>query len=142
KTIKEFRKCLGQIASGIHLHPSFWPCNPKVLDQACGRISRIENDEGRAGFKNAEQSQHERRAAVRVDRDDVLRLNSASYKIVRQLVAARVEFTVCPQLVGINNSRSIRHSLSLPGKQLVDGPFPSIVKRFSRVGQNRLRGWC
>src|SRR6266545_5705040 len=54
KTIKEFRKFRGQIASGIHLHPSFWPRNPKVIDQACGRISRIENDEGRAGFENTE----------------------------------------------------------------------------------------
>ena len=76
---------------------------------------------------------------MRVNRDDIVRLNSASYKVVCQLIASHVEFSVSPSLVGIDHGQPLGRMFSLLRKKLMKGSFPSIVERFGRIGKNRLR---
>src|SRR4029077_7883384 len=70
-----------------------------------------------------------------VERDNVFRPYSASYKIVRQLITQSVDFLISPSHVGINNGQAIGLACSLLGKKCMDCPMPSVVKRFSRIRQ-------
>ena len=97
-----------------HVYPTFGLCDTQVIEQTRRRIRRIENDEYRTRLENAEDRQRERRVAMRVNRDDVSRLDMLIDQQSGQPTACRIELLVCPTCIFIGNRIFFRRLLGLP----------------------------
>ena len=103
---------------------------PAILQhvgEAIGRILRIQRHIGGAGLQHRQQAHHHLQAALRADRDAVVRPDPQSAQVVCQAVGRGVEPGVVQACARMLDGRCSRRPLHLRFDQLVDAAVARIV---------------
>ena len=119
----------GELAGRLQADERLGLGETQHLDQAGGRIGRVEHGEGGAAAQRPEHRGGERRAAVRPDRHPVSLLHSEAGEPDGEAGARTVEVAVGPRPLAVGDRRPLRGRRGARREQLVDGAVPGRIER-------------